>query len=29
MSNPINCSATSCAYNNSGGCYASGIQVRF
>ncbi|KKY01750.1 MULTISPECIES: DUF1540 domain-containing protein [Paraclostridium] len=28
MSNPINCSATSCAYNNSGGCYASGIQVK-
>lgn len=27
MSNPINCSASSCAYNQSGGCYASGIQV--
>ena len=27
MSNPISCSATSCTYNNSGGCFASGIQV--
>ena len=28
MSNPINCSATNCAYNNGGGCYASKIQVQ-
>ncbi|SCI75775.1 Domain of Uncharacterised Function (DUF1540) [uncultured Clostridium sp.] len=27
MSNPITCSATTCTYNNSGGCYASGIKV--
>ncbi|GAA0104609.1 DUF1540 domain-containing protein [Paraclostridium sordellii] len=27
MSNPISCSATSCTYNNSGGCFASGIQI--
>ena len=27
MSNPINCSASTCAYNNGGGCYASSIKV--
>ncbi|MGL5506938.1 MAG: DUF1540 domain-containing protein [Paraclostridium sp.] len=27
MSNPLNCSASSCAHNNGGSCYASSIQV--
>lgn len=27
MSNPLNCSASSCAHNNCGSCYASSIQV--
>lgn len=27
MSNPLNCSASSCAHNNCGSCYASNVQV--
>jgi hypothetical protein len=27
MSNPITCSATTCTYNQKGGCYATGIKV--